>query len=114
MMANTKERMKGAKEGYEGKMMGKMDGDYKNKDGKGKKGDDWLLKRGVWEKQVRTSVKTLFTFLVLQKPDTVAMVVREVMVSSVCNTSRQPMLNQGSVEFNVTDDFLNSTRLNSI
>ena len=56
MMANTKERMKGAKEGYEGKMMGKMDGDYKNKDGKGKKGDDWLLKRGVWEKQVRTPV----------------------------------------------------------
>ena len=39
------------------------------------------------------------------------MVVREVMVSSVCNTSRQPQLNQGSVEFNVTDDFLNSTRL---
>ena len=114
MMANTKERMKGAKEGYEGKMMGKMDGDYKNKDGKGKKGDDWLLKRGVWEKQVRTLVKTLFTSLDLQKPDTVAMVVREVMVSSVCNTSRQPMLNQGSVEFNVTDDFLNSSRLNSI
>ena len=110
-MANTKERMKGAKEGYEGRMLGKMGGDYKNKDGKGKKGDDWLLKRGVWEKQVRTSVKTLFTFLVLQKPDTVAMVVREVMVSSVCNTSRQPQLNQGSVEFNVTDDFLNSTRL---
>jgi len=94
MMANTKERMKGAKEGYEGRMLGKMDGDYKDKDGKGKKGDDWLLKRGVWEKQ---------------KPDTVAMVVREVMVSSVCNTSRQPQLNQGSVEFNVTDDFLNST-----
>ena len=40
------------------------------------------------------------------------MVVREVMVSSVCNTSRQPQLNQGSVEFNVTDDFLNSTRFN--
>ena len=39
-----------------GKMMGKMDGDYKNKDRKGKKGDDWLLKRGVWEKQVRNSV----------------------------------------------------------
>ena len=46
----------------------------------------------------------------LQKPDTVAMVVREVMVSAVCNTSKQPQLNQGSVEFNVTDEFLNSTR----
>ena len=56
MMANTKERMKGTKESYEGKMMGKMDGDYKDKDGKSKKGDDWLLKRGVWEKQVSTSV----------------------------------------------------------
>ena len=65
MTANDKERMEGAKEGYEGKMRGKMDGDYKDKDGKGKKGNDWLLKRGVWEKQVRTSVKTLFTFLVL-------------------------------------------------
>ena len=38
------------------------------------------------------------------------MVVREVMVSAVCNTSKQPQLNQGSVEFNVTDEFLNSTR----
>merc|ERR1719341_3024800 len=79
---------------------GMMDGSYEDMMGsKGKKGkmggkDDWLLKRGIWEKQ---------------KPDTVAMVVREVMVSAVCNTSKQPQLNQGSVEFNVTDEFLNST-----
>merc|ERR1719323_3069294 len=81
-------------------MMGKAKGSLErvgDKMKRGKKGggrDDWLLRRGIWEKQ---------------KPDTVAMVVREVMVMAVCNTSAQPQLNQGSVEFNVTDEFINST-----
>merc|ERR1719228_753788 len=85
------EGMMGSKEGFDGM---KRSRDYEGK--RGKKiggGSDWLLKRGIWEKQ---------------KPDTVAMVVREVMVSAVCNNSKQPQLNQGSVEFNVTDEFLNS------
>ena len=100
---------------------GMMDGSYEDMmggkgglEGKGKKGkmggkDDWLLKRGIWEKQVPPKLIKKLEKCLLQKPDTVAMVVREVMVSAVCNTSKQPQLNQGSVEFNVTDEFLNST-----